>query len=754
MTTDAPLSAYRAYERARAAVLEMLRPRTGNAGAIEPSAYWAEELDNIDYMIEASPLIIRKLRHHAFHITGIRPYDYRVKADARRELFEARLSALVALAAGAEGSTTPGQDALLVPESPALGGFGYEIGGRLFNIDTLKFYEVLIGMERGGVLAAMRAIDRPVVCEIGAGWAGFAYQFKTLLPRCRYVIVDFAEVFLYSATYLGAQFPDATFAFCGTAQTPGVADAGDADFVFVPHAMAAQVSSLPLDLTVNMVSFQEMTDAQVRAYAGMAADAGCPWLYSFNRDRSPYNTEIVSVIDALSDRYRLTEVPVLETEYTSAMKKPPKSQRSEFRYRHAVGRLAGSASTRRYRAPASSATPSATPSPTLSATPPTTPSTPSAASAVAVSSTMARPSAVLGPRVVLGMTLYNNAGHLPEAIESLLAQTCGDFMLVLLDDASVDETEQVARGYATRDARVRYARHASRQAMVATWREVAERAARECPSAEYFAWVSDHDRWHPRWLERLLAELDADASTVLAYPITRRIGSDGVELDKGPRLFDTADREGLAARWSHFCRQGVGAGDMVYGLMRIDALFKAGIFRRVLRPDRLLVAELALYGRFRQVPEVLWFRRESAGTSVDRQRHSLVLAGDQPRWFGAPPWFQHAVALWRAYATAEAPPVRLSRAEWARMLALYQLTYGWRHFRKTAASHAIGRGIDTVVWTKKLARHYWHHAVYHALVGARTAWGRMRRLGRRALYEGLVLTHRLGLRGGGKRETR
>jgi glycosyltransferase involved in cell wall biosynthesis len=46
------------------------------------------------------------------------------------------------------------------------------------------------------------------------------------------------------------------------------------------------------------------------------------------------------------------------------------------------------------------------------------------------------------------MTLYNNATHLPEAIESLLAQTHSDFTLILLDDASADETESIARSYA------------------------------------------------------------------------------------------------------------------------------------------------------------------------------------------------------------------------------------------------------------------------------------------------------------------
>jgi glycosyltransferase involved in cell wall biosynthesis len=703
-----------AYGRARAAVLQMTGATTG--GAVVPSAYWREELETIDYMIEASPLVINKLRHHAFHITGIRPYDYRSKGDNRREYFEARLEALREL----------GGDSLLVAESPALGGFGYDIGGRLFNVDTLKFYEVLIGMERGGVLAALRQRERPVVCEVGAGWGGFAYQFKTLFPHSTYVIVDFPELFLFSATYLGTVFPDARLAFAGTG------DAGDvsgADFVFVPQALAGRDTIGAPDLLVNMVSFQEMTDAQVRRYADIAASTGCPFIYSFNRERSAYNTELVRVSDALAERYQLTEVPVLQSDYTNAMKRMPKpnkvQERSEFNYRHLVGRLDPS-SVGRSAAPADRSNP--------------------------LESAFTRTGPAGG--VVLGMTLYNNARHLPEAIESLLAQSHRDFTLVLLDDASADETESVARAYAARDARVRYFRHETRRAMIATWRDVVQIAMRECPTAEYFAWVSDHDRWHPRWLERLLHELESNPDAVLAYPITRRIGQTGAELDKGPRFFDTTGCRDLHSRWRHMCHAAVAAGDMVYGLMRLSALNKAGIFRRVLRPDRLLVAELILLGGVRQVPEALWFRRESNGASVDRQRHTLVLAGDEPKWFNWPPWFQHAIALWDTYARHEPPPLPISRGVWRGMLLRYSLTYGWKHLRKTEASHAVGRGIDNAIWAKKMTRHYWHHAVYNALVGGRAAWGKTRRLARRGIYEVLMLRHRLGLRGRGKAETR
>ena len=707
MTDPRATQAFQGYLRARDAVLAMKGGIAYGTGG-STSSYWAEELEFIEYMVEASPLIVEKLRHHAFHVTSVRPYDYRDKGDGRREHFEKRLQELRAL----------DSDRLLVPESPTLGGFGYSIGGQLFNVDTLKFYEVLLGMQRGGVLNAIRQLDRPLVCEIGAGWGGFAYQFKTLFPRTTYVIVDLPELFLFSATYLGALFPDARLHFVGASEVSAIDGWREADFVFVPNSLVRLVSTLPLDLSVNMASFQEMTDAQVRGYASMVATAGCPLLYSLNRERSPYNTELVSVSTALSDYYELTEVAVLDTDYMSSIKRPPKTAlrphaSAEPRYRHLVGRLAPQFRRTELQAPRQVVSPAG------------------------------------GPRVVLGMTLYNNARQLPHALDSLLAQTHSDFVLLMLDDASTDGTQEIAMRYVERDPRLRYTRHSERQAMIATWREVADMAAREWPSAEYFAWVSDHDWWHPRWLERLIAELDSDPGAVLAYPVTRRVLPTGEEIDKGPRLFDTAVHEDLDARWRHFCREAVGSGDMVYGLIRVDALRRAGIFRPVLRPDRLLIVELTLQGRIRQVKEVLWSRRQSNGTSIERQSNTLMLPSAMPRWFSWPPWLQHSFMLWREYVHREPRPLDITRRRWVGMLLLYQLTYGWRHFRKTETSHVLIRIFDWILWLKKQTTHHYHHTVYNVLVGMHKLRGRSRRAVRRVIYEVLMLTHRLGIRGRG-----
>jgi glycosyltransferase involved in cell wall biosynthesis len=373
------------------------------------------------------------------------------------------------------------------------------------------------------------------------------------------------------------------------------------------------------------------------------------------------------------------------------------------------------------------------------------------------------------PRVVLGMTLYNNARHLREAADSLLAQTYGHFTLLMLDDASGDETAAVAREYERRDPRVRYARHEQRRGMVPTWHEVVDRGRQMHPGAEYFAWVSDHDRWHPEWLQHLVEALDAHPEVVLAYPLSPRIEEDGTPGPKAPRMFDTLGVDDVDSRWSRFCHEGVGAGDMVYGLMRMPALTAAGTFRPVLRPDRLLVAELTLQGQIHQVQRPLWFRRLSGVSSVARQSVTLF-AGAPPRTFLLPAWLQHAAVLARCYRSGAAP-VRIPSLQLARMLALYSATYAWRHVKKSETAHRIGRGVDNAHWVKKVIKKAFHVSIYWTLVTSRRLWGITRRQYRKAVYETLmamhalrgrlrrlvrggvrdllILTHRLGLRGGG-----
>lgn len=348
---------YETYLEVRERVLEMIQE--SKARDDSPSDYWAEELAGFEYMLDASPLIVQKLREHCHHITGIRSYEYRRHHSRQRAQFVRKLDALRDL----------DRNDLFVPESPALGGFGHEINGQLVNIDTLKFYEILIGLDNAGFLNSFRedGATRRTVLEIGAGWGGFGFQFKTLFPKVRYVIIDLPSTLLFSALYVRTLFPEtASFVYGDGPLSSALSEESEYDFIFLPHYVVGGIEFRELDLAINMVSFQEMTSEQVAAYARITFDASCQMFYSLNRDRSRYNDQLSSVSMILRNFYELEEIEVLPVQYTSMdlpehpaiMKKMlrpeelvlvakrtvaralrrPNPDGSKYRYRHLAGR--------------------------------------------------------------------------------------------------------------------------------------------------------------------------------------------------------------------------------------------------------------------------------------------------------------------------------------------------------------------------------------------------------------------------------
>lgn len=62
---------------------------------------------------------------------------------------------------------------------------------------------------------------------------------------------------------------------------------------------------------------------------------------------------------------------------------------------------------------------------------------------------------VTQPLVSVLMTAYNREKYISEAIESVLSSSCKNFELIILDDASTDNTLQIARAYEQKDNRIK-----------------------------------------------------------------------------------------------------------------------------------------------------------------------------------------------------------------------------------------------------------------------------------------------------------
>jgi len=258
------------------------------------------------------------------------------------------------------------------------------------------------------------------------------------------------------------------------------------------------------------------------------------------------------------------------------------------------------------------------------------------------------------PRVVLGMPAYGRPDTMARTLESLFSQTFEDFALVIVDDGPSPQTETVVQSYARDRQHVRYEANSVRLGMVGNWRKVFQRARELYPDSEYFAWVSDHDLWHARWLQEIVSVLDAHPDVLLAYPENVRMLPHRSEIAR--KSFETFGITGRAERMRRSARYML-AGNMIYGLMRADALEAAGVFRAVLTPDRQVLLALSLFGQVRQVPEVLWYREILREFDVDRQREVFFPNG-APLYIYLPSHVQHcATLLWDFAVRGRGKPV-------------------------------------------------------------------------------------------------
>jgi glycosyltransferase involved in cell wall biosynthesis len=227
------------------------------------------------------------------------------------------------------------------------------------------------------------------------------------------------------------------------------------------------------------------------------------------------------------------------------------------------------------------------------------------------------------PRVVFGLPAYNRPDALQQTLESLLSQSYRDFAIVIVDDAPVGAARAIVESYAALDPRVVYEPNAVRLGMIGNWRRAFVRSRELYPRSEYFAWASDHDVWHPRWLEVLIRTLDENPHVVLAYPYSVRIYP---HERRRAAVFDTAD-DPRRARRLRIAATRLTAGNAIYGLFRAAALERAGVFHPVMMPDRQILVELSLLGEFRHVAETLWYREASGAFSYSRQRRMFFPAG-------------------------------------------------------------------------------------------------------------------------------
>jgi len=222
------------------------------------------------------------------------------------------------------------------------------------------------------------------------------------------------------------------------------------------------------------------------------------------------------------------------------------------------------------------------------------------------------------PAISVIIPAFNAAAHIGTAIASALGQTAGDLEVVVVDDASSDDTAAVVEAWRARDARVRLV-HAEVNGGPARARNLALEAAR----GAWIALLDSDDGFAPERLARLRGIADATGADMVADNLCLVDAARGSMI--GNALPARTDPEPVDAR-TFIARNLFGRGGFDYGylkpLIRRAFLDRHGIrYRERLRigEDYHLYLDCLLAGaRFVIVPEALYTYRLLPG-SISRR---------------------------------------------------------------------------------------------------------------------------------------
>ena len=230
------------------------------------------------------------------------------------------------------------------------------------------------------------------------------------------------------------------------------------------------------------------------------------------------------------------------------------------------------------------------------------------------------------PLVSIALPVHNGADTVAPVIRSVLAQTHSNLELVISDNASTDDTQEICRQFARDDRRVVYRRHRMNVGLLNNFISAAQST-----TGAYLRWIGDDDWLDPSYVSRVLDALGEDERRVLITTqivYTDTAGSETLDIDHDPSALSSSDAVTRFAEMLRLLTSGFARLDPGYATMRRDLALLPR--RNMLREDQVFAARLALAGPWGHVAAPLAGRRREEGT-----------ASGLAHLLGVPGWRRH-----------------------------------------------------------------------------------------------------------------
>lgn len=235
----------------------------------------------------------------------------------------------------------------------------------------------------------------------------------------------------------------------------------------------------------------------------------------------------------------------------------------------------------------------------------------------------------LSSRVSVVIPCYNYGHFLPDAVASVLNQTGAEVEVIVVDDASTDDTAAVATRLSAADPRVRLISNATNLGHDRTFNRGVEAA-----SGEFIVRLDADDQLTPGALSRAVDLFQAHPSVGLVYGYPRHFET---ENPPEPRVGDISWTVWPGQEWIlHRCRRGVNCITTSEAVVRASVLAKVGPMNTRLRFAQdlemwLRVAAVSDVGRINDADQALHRDHprsmsvtDAAGPMIDLEERRLA----------------------------------------------------------------------------------------------------------------------------------
>ena len=206
------------------------------------------------------------------------------------------------------------------------------------------------------------------------------------------------------------------------------------------------------------------------------------------------------------------------------------------------------------------------------------------------------------PKIIIGVPAFNEQKYIHEALSSLSNQTWQDFIVIISDNSSTDDTKAICEHFCATDTRFHYIRQKHNIGAGQNFEYLYE-----ISNSPYFMWLGAHDALEPEFLSIHLSILDSHSQYVLSYSSTQWIDESGKETHT------TKASELNTIKGIPIIRY-IGSLRVLYECTAVNQVIRRkalnGKFYHVIAGDHIILSRLLYRGEVYKTDQALYKRRD------------------------------------------------------------------------------------------------------------------------------------------------